>query len=438
MRLVDDGAQLVVGVVLRARGSGERHDATGRAHLDQLRAVLDLVAHRLADLLDTVGDPLGDGEREDARREALEHRRIQVAAARRDRVARRHDPWAGYPSRVDRAHERDVEQQTAGLHEQAEVADGREAGQQRAPATRDGAHQLHGRVVLDRAHVRRAVAAHEEVELHVHEPGQQRHVAELDDLGIARATTPVTRRGCGHRRSRRRRVPRPRGRRRRAGARRAARRGGSRGGAGHRPSRFPSGGFRHENIRYRPDFSCVKGRHCDWPCNCRAVRRAQDAAAAIEYKVRLNRLPERRRPRSRSRRCGRSRRGSVGPAATGDPISRPSVAWAASDASSSGSALPSAVNGSSSSAASAAPAPVRTDPDRRSLLRPEAAPVPQHGERGRGDVLVGLRQDALDPAPYPVGGLGFLVHLVGQVAGQALGAVLEEGGDSASLDGKCR
>ena len=182
-------AQLVVGVVLRARGPRERHDAAGRAHLDQLRAVLDLVAHRLADLLDTVGDPLGDGEREDARSEAVEHRRIQVAAARRDRVPRRDDPGARDPSRVDRAHERDVEQQPAGLHEQTEVAHGREAGQQRAPAARDGAHQLHGRVVLDRAHVRRPVAAHQEVELHVHEPGEQRHVAELDDLGVARQCT---------------------------------------------------------------------------------------------------------------------------------------------------------------------------------------------------------------------------------------------------------
>ena len=68
--LVDDRPQLLVGVVLRARRAGERHDTTRRAHLDQLGAVLDLVAHRLAHLADAVGDPLLDGERQHTGREA--------------------------------------------------------------------------------------------------------------------------------------------------------------------------------------------------------------------------------------------------------------------------------------------------------------------------------------------------------------------------------
>ena len=42
--LVDDRAQLLVGVVLRTRRTGERHHPARRAHLDLLGPVLDLVA----------------------------------------------------------------------------------------------------------------------------------------------------------------------------------------------------------------------------------------------------------------------------------------------------------------------------------------------------------------------------------------------------------
>ena len=58
--LVDDRAQLLVGVVLRTGRTGERHDPARRAHLDLLRAVLDLVAHRAAHLAHAVGDALLD------------------------------------------------------------------------------------------------------------------------------------------------------------------------------------------------------------------------------------------------------------------------------------------------------------------------------------------------------------------------------------------
>ena len=119
VRFVDDRPQLLVGVVLRARRTGERHDATRRAHLDLLGAVLDLVAHRPAHLADAVGDPLFDRQRQHPGREPLEHRRVEVPTARRDRVPGREDPRPGDPTGVDRLHERDVEEQSAGLHEQA-------------------------------------------------------------------------------------------------------------------------------------------------------------------------------------------------------------------------------------------------------------------------------------------------------------------------------
>ena len=57
----------------------------------------------------------------------LEHRRVEVTAGRRDRVPGRHEARAVDPAVVDRARERDVEQVAAGLHEQPEVAHGREA-----------------------------------------------------------------------------------------------------------------------------------------------------------------------------------------------------------------------------------------------------------------------------------------------------------------------
>ena len=70
MGFVDDRPQLLVGVVLRTRGAGERHHATRRAHLDLLGAVLDLVAHRAAHLADPVGDALFDRQGQHSRCEA--------------------------------------------------------------------------------------------------------------------------------------------------------------------------------------------------------------------------------------------------------------------------------------------------------------------------------------------------------------------------------
>src|SRR6478609_7183662 len=58
--LVDDRGQLLVRIVLCPCLSGQRHDTAGAAYLDQLGAMLDLVAHGFADLVDTVGDALLD------------------------------------------------------------------------------------------------------------------------------------------------------------------------------------------------------------------------------------------------------------------------------------------------------------------------------------------------------------------------------------------
>ena len=126
VRLVDDGAQLLIRIVLRACLAGQRHDPARTAHLDQLGAVLDLVAHRLADLVDAVGDALLDGQLQHAGHERREHRRVEVPARRGDRVPGGDHPRAFDPARVDRLAQRDVEQVTACLDEQSEVAHGGE------------------------------------------------------------------------------------------------------------------------------------------------------------------------------------------------------------------------------------------------------------------------------------------------------------------------
>ena len=119
VRLVGDRGELVVGVLLRARRGAVRHHAARRGHLDQLGAVPDLVAHARPHLVDAVGDALGDRQRHDARREALEHRRIEVSAVRRHSVPGRVDPRPDVPALLDRALQRDIEQVAAGLDHQA-------------------------------------------------------------------------------------------------------------------------------------------------------------------------------------------------------------------------------------------------------------------------------------------------------------------------------
>jgi hypothetical protein len=76
---------------------------------------------------------------------------------------------------------RDVEQVAARLHEEAEVANRREAREQGRPAVHDGAQGAERRIVLDIApRVPPMGPAEQHVDLHVHEAGQQRDVPEVD------------------------------------------------------------------------------------------------------------------------------------------------------------------------------------------------------------------------------------------------------------------
>ena len=181
MGFVDDRCELFVRVLLRAREPAVRHHAAGRRDLDQPCAVLDLVTHRFAHLGHAVRDAFLDSELEDVGAEPLEHRGIEVSAGGRDRVTGRHDPRAVDPPVVDRTRERDVEQVATGLDEQTEVADRREPGFQRPAAVHDRAECSERGIVLDVAAAVPAVrSAQQHVDLHVHQPGQQRDVAQVD------------------------------------------------------------------------------------------------------------------------------------------------------------------------------------------------------------------------------------------------------------------
>ena len=211
VRLVDDRAQFLVRIVLRARRSRQRHHAARAADLDQLGAVFDLVAHRLADLVDSVGDAFLDRQLQHVRCERGEHRRIQMPAGRGDRVPGRHHPRPVDPARVDGLAQRDVEQVAAGLDEQPEVAHRGEPGAQRAAGIADRAQHPRRRIVLDLGQPGLLAApAHQEVDLHVHQAGQQdrspRSISSPSGVCHRRRRSGRRRSaGCRARRSRRRR-----------------------------------------------------------------------------------------------------------------------------------------------------------------------------------------------------------------------------------------
>jgi hypothetical protein len=63
----------------------------------------------------------------------------------------------------------------------------------------------------------------------------------------------------------------------------------------------------------------------------------------------------------------------------------------------------------------------------------DVAAVPQHRERGGRRLALRLRQDGLDPAPDLAVGRRLLLHLVGDVTGEAERAVLDQRGNERVL-----
>ena len=134
-----------------------------------LRAVLDLVADRLADLVDPVGDALLDRHPHDARGQAALRARVEVAAGGADGVAGGDDPGTLDPAGGDGVGEGDVDEVAAGLDEQAEVAHRREPGGEGPLAVGDGPQPHLHRVHPHRIRQAGTRAAEHEVDLHVHE-----------------------------------------------------------------------------------------------------------------------------------------------------------------------------------------------------------------------------------------------------------------------------
>ena len=118
----------------------------------------------------------------DVRGEGLEHGRVEMPAGRCDGMTGRDDARARRSSPRSMAFfSATSSSRPAGLDEQAEVAHRREAGAQGATGVGHGPQGAHGGVVLDRGQRAAVVgAAEEQVDLHVHEAGEQRDVAEVD------------------------------------------------------------------------------------------------------------------------------------------------------------------------------------------------------------------------------------------------------------------
>jgi hypothetical protein len=105
----------------------------------------------------------------------------------------RHDARPFDPARVDRLHQRHVEQDAAGRDEESQVPDRRESGAQRGARVDDAAQGAESRILLHRRHPARG-PAHQEIDLHVHEAWKERQVSEVDDLGIPRQVSGAHRR----------------------------------------------------------------------------------------------------------------------------------------------------------------------------------------------------------------------------------------------------
>ena len=129
-----------------------------------------------------------------------------MAAVGSDGVAGRNDAGTVEPTLVDHSLQVDVEEVPTRLHHEAEVADRRETGKERLARVQESSQCAVGRVVLHSVHRqwqsgRCLRSTDDEVELHVHESGQQGDVAEIDALIHVLHQRSRRRRRCGRRRS---------------------------------------------------------------------------------------------------------------------------------------------------------------------------------------------------------------------------------------------
>ena len=187
MGLVGDCGKFVSGILLSTGRPGIRHHPARSAALDEIDSMLDLVAHRLAHLVDPVSDSLFERQRHDVGSKRTLGAGIEMSTRGNNGVACRVDPWTVDPTGVDRVAQGDVEHVASGLHEQSEVADGREPGAQRPHSVVDGPQGHLGWIEPNRIVETGAGPAQHEIDLHVHEPRDERQLRKLYQLvGVAR------------------------------------------------------------------------------------------------------------------------------------------------------------------------------------------------------------------------------------------------------------
>ena len=192
MRLVDQRVHLRLRELRRPHIVGQRQDAAGRAHLDDVGAVLHLKADRVAELIRAAGDAVGDPR---LRPEPLKRIPgvVAMAAARAKRVNRDEHARTERHAARDRIAQADVD-----VVGRPDVAHRREAGEQRPPCELGGAKGRFGnRAPQPRDRVRIPVVRRfvGDMGVRVDEAGEQRDVAKVDDLRAGRHRQPAALRG---------------------------------------------------------------------------------------------------------------------------------------------------------------------------------------------------------------------------------------------------
>jgi hypothetical protein len=183
-RFLDDRHHFGRRELLRPHRPLERQDSSGRADLDHLGAMLDLVAHRLEALVDAVGDPRRGPTLQDPR---LEARRVHVAAGDAERVAARDDPRSRHEALVDRLHQRHVGEALG-----SEIAHRGEAGVQgQARVARTAQRRVRDGLLGLQVEVPLEIAG--QVHVAVDQAWEQRHAGQLEHRGVGRRRFRVDR-----------------------------------------------------------------------------------------------------------------------------------------------------------------------------------------------------------------------------------------------------
>ena len=182
VRFVDDSVDLGLGHLRRIDGVRQGEYAARRHQLDHVGAVLDLEAHRRAALLGAVADAVDRPLLRHA--SGRERRPVPVAAGRSEGVHRGEHARTGDQPLVDRVAQADVDVVVG-----AEVAHGGEAGLERLFRVGRGVERLLGREaqhVVDEVLRPARAELHGEMDMGVHQAGEQRRVSEIDHRGARR------------------------------------------------------------------------------------------------------------------------------------------------------------------------------------------------------------------------------------------------------------